>query len=134
MSRTSILAVACNLAAACSSILLGSIAQAQSTDPSTLTTIVVTARHLDESRARIQTQTGASTYTINAAAIAATPGGDNTLLNQVVMQAPDVTQDSFGQFHVRGEHNGLQFSRVNQLGRCASIKMAKDHAASGSCR
>ena len=25
-------------------------------------------------------------------------------------------------------------SRVNQLGRCASIKMAKDHAASGSCR
>src|SRR5208282_1831534 len=60
------------------------------------------------------TQTGASTYTIDAAAVAATPGGDNTLLNQVIMQAPEVAQDSFGQFHVRGEHNGLQY-RINGL-------------------
>jgi outer membrane receptor for ferrienterochelin and colicins len=35
-------------------------------------------------------------------------------LNQVVMQAPDVAQDSFGQFHVRGEHNGLQY-RLNGI-------------------
>jgi hypothetical protein len=74
----------------------------------------VTSQHLDESRSHIQTQTGASTYTIDAAAIAATPGGDNTLLNQVILQAPDVIQDSFGQFHVRGEHNGLQF-RLNGI-------------------
>ncbi|HEY4442881.1 MAG TPA: TonB-dependent receptor [Steroidobacteraceae bacterium] len=76
--------------------------------------IVVTSQHLDESRSHIQTQTGASTYTIDSAAIAATPGGDNTLLNQVIMQAPDVAQDSFGQFHVRGEHNGLQY-RLNGI-------------------
>ena len=62
----------------------------------------------------IQTQTGASTYTIDAAAIAATPGGDNTLLNQVILQAPEVAQDSFGQFHIRGEHNGLQY-RLNGI-------------------
>jgi outer membrane receptor protein involved in Fe transport len=74
--------------------------------------IVVTAQHLDEERSHIQTQTGASTYTIDAQAIAATPGGANTLLNQVVLQAPDVAQDSFGQFHVRGEHAGLQY-RIN---------------------
>src|SRR6202453_685281 len=74
--------------------------------------IVVTAQHLDEVRSHIQTQTGASTYTIDAKAIEATPGGDNTLLNQVVLQAPDVAQDSFGQFHVRGEHDGLQY-RIN---------------------
>jgi len=74
--------------------------------------IVVTAQHLDEERSHIQTQTGASTYTIDAQAIAATPGGANTLLNQVVLQAPDVVQDSFGQFHVRGEHAGLQY-RIN---------------------
>src|SRR5579863_6937087 len=76
--------------------------------------ITVTAQRLNEARAGIQTQTGASTYTIDAAAVAATPGGDNTLLNQVIMQAPEVAQDSFGQFHVRGEHNGLQY-RLNGI-------------------
>src|SRR6202142_3420173 len=76
--------------------------------------ITVTAERLNEARAGIQTQTGASTYTIDADAVAATPGGDNTLLNQVIMQAPEVAQDSFGQFHVRGEHNGLQY-RLNGI-------------------
>jgi outer membrane receptor for ferrienterochelin and colicins len=79
-----------------------------------MATVLVTSKRLDDARAQIQTQTGASTYTIDSAAIAATPGGDNTLLNQVVMQAPDVAQDSFGQFHVRGEHNGLQY-RINGI-------------------
>ncbi|GAC1504599.1 MAG: hypothetical protein NVS1B6_12620 [Steroidobacteraceae bacterium] len=74
----------------------------------------MTARHWAEGRARIQTQTGASTDEIGEAAIAAAPGGDNQLLNQVIMQAPDVAQDSFGQFHVRGEHNGLQY-RLNGI-------------------
>ena len=79
-----------------------------------LPTVVVSAQRLNEKRAGIETQTGASTYTIDDAAIAATPGGDNTLLNQVVMQAPDVVQDSFGQFHVRGDHNDLQY-RLNGI-------------------
>ena len=30
------------------------------------------------------------------------------------MQAPDAAQDSFGQFHIRGEHNGLQY-RLNGI-------------------
>src|SRR5258706_2924858 len=89
-------------------------ADAETADMSHLPEIVVTSQHLDEGRSHIQTQTGASTYTIDSAAIAATPGGDNTLLNQVILQAPDVIQDSFGQFHVRGEHNGLQY-RVNGI-------------------
>jgi hypothetical protein len=76
--------------------------------------VVVIAQRLNEARNRIQTQTGASTYVINQAAIEAAPGGDNSLLNQVVMQAPDVAQDSFGQYHVRGEHNGLQY-RLNGI-------------------
>lgn len=83
-------------------------------DAEVLPNIVVTAKRLNEARSSIQTQTGASTYTIDSAAIAATPGGDNTLLNQVIMQAPDVAQDSFGQFHIRGEHNGLQY-RLNGI-------------------
>jgi outer membrane cobalamin receptor len=80
----------------------------------TLDAIVVMAQHLNDARNGIQTQTGASTYVIDEAAIAAAPGGDNSLLNQVVMQAPDVVQDSFGQFHIRGEHNGLQY-RLNGI-------------------
>ena len=80
----------------------------------TLDEVVVVAKRLNDARNGIQTQTGASTYVINEAAISAAPGGDNNLLNQVVMQAPDVAQDSFGQFHVRGEHNGLQY-RLNGI-------------------
>ena len=80
----------------------------------TLDAITVIAHHLDEARNSIQTQTGASTYVIDEQAIASQPGGDNQLLNQVIMQAPDVAQDSFGQFHVRGEHNGLQY-RLNGI-------------------
>lgn len=82
--------------------------------PAPLDEVVVIAQRLNEARNGIQTQTGASTYTINEAAIGAAPGGDNQLLNQVILQAPDVAQDSFGQFHVRGEHNGLQY-RLNGI-------------------
>ena len=76
--------------------------------------VVVTAERLNQARAGIQTQTGASTYTIDSAAIQALPGGESTSLNQVVLQAPDVALDSFGQIHVRGEHNGLQY-RLNGI-------------------
>jgi outer membrane receptor for ferrienterochelin and colicins len=90
-------------------------AAADDTDAAlSLDAITVTAQRLNDARNGIQTQTGASTYLIDEAAIAAAPGGDNDLLNQVVLQAPDVAQDSFGQFHVRGEHNGLQY-RLNGI-------------------
>jgi outer membrane receptor for ferrienterochelin and colicins len=79
-----------------------------------LTDVVISAKRLDAARAAIQTQTGASTYTISAQAIQAAPGGENVQLNQVILQAPDVAQDSFGQMHVRGEHNGLQY-RLNGI-------------------
>jgi outer membrane receptor for ferrienterochelin and colicins len=78
----------------------------------TIETIVVTAQRLNEERSEIETQTGASTYTIDSEAIAASPGGQNAMMNQVLLQSPDVAQDSFGQLHVRGDHNGLQY-RLN---------------------
>jgi outer membrane receptor protein involved in Fe transport len=74
--------------------------------------LIVTARRLNEARSSIETQTGASTYTIDNQAIAAAPMGENQSLSQVLLQAPDVVQDSFGQLHVRGDHNGLQY-RLN---------------------
>lgn len=74
--------------------------------------VVVTAQRLDAARDTIQPQLGASTYSMSAKVIQSLPGGDNAQLNQVVLQAPGVAQDSYGQLHVRGEHNGLQF-RLN---------------------
>src|SRR5580692_4696835 len=49
-------------------------------------TVVVTAERLSEARSGIQTQIGASTYTVTAQAIQNTPGGDNSQLNQVILQ------------------------------------------------
>ncbi|MGC1386600.1 MAG: TonB-dependent receptor [Steroidobacteraceae bacterium] len=76
--------------------------------------IQVTAQRLNEARTSIETQTGASTYTIDNEAIKAMPGGDNNQLNQILLQAPDVVQDSFGQIHVRADHNDLQY-RLNGI-------------------
>ncbi len=87
-------------------------AHAGVTSGSGLPDIVVTARRLNAAREGVQTQTGASTYTIDHAAIDAAPGGENVALNQVVLQAPGVAQDSFGQLHIRGEHGALQY-RLN---------------------
>src|SRR5450631_642451 len=114
MFRFSLRRAASSVAAPLAFILTNSLAVAETTDSDNLPEIVVTSQHLDEGRSHIQIQTGASTYTVDAAAIAAAPGGDNTLLNQVIMQAPEVAQDSFGQFHIRGEHNGLQY-RLNGI-------------------
>lgn len=114
MLRFSFLAAAPGVAVSFSLSMLASAAHADAADASVLPAIVVTAQHLDQGRANIQTETGASTYTFNSTAMAAMPGGDNTLLNQVILQAPDVAQDSFGQFHIRGEHNGLQY-RLNGI-------------------
>src|SRR6267154_1809899 len=119
LAATSILYLTCAFApahAAADTEAADSAANANSSGSSspTLDEVVVISQRLNEARNGIQTQTGASTYTINEAAIGAEPGGDNQLLNQVIMQAPEVAQDSFGQFHVRGEHNGLQY-RLNGI-------------------
>jgi outer membrane receptor for ferrienterochelin and colicins len=74
-----------------------------------LETVTVTAQRLAQAQIGIQTQLGASTYTLSTEAIQNLPGGENSLLNSVILQMPSVAQDSFGQFHIRGEHNALQY-------------------------
>jgi outer membrane receptor for ferrienterochelin and colicins len=71
--------------------------------------VVVTAQRLNRARASIQPQVGASTYRVTQAQIEALPAGENTAINQVILQAPGVAQDSYSQLHIRGEHNGLQY-------------------------
>lgn len=78
----------------------------------TLNTVVVSAKRLDEARNALSPQTGSSVYRFESTDIEALPLGDNTPLNQVLLQAPGVVQDSFGQLHVRGDHANLQY-RIN---------------------
>jgi outer membrane receptor protein involved in Fe transport len=67
---------------------------------------------LDQARNSLSPDTGSSQYVIDQKAIQQMPLGDATPLNQVLLQAPGVVQDSFGQLHVRGDHANLQY-RIN---------------------
>ncbi|HUO93306.1 MAG TPA: TonB-dependent receptor, partial [Rhizomicrobium sp.] len=95
------------LAGVAGAVLLTGAAYGQSDNQTE--TIVVTAQKLNEARSGIQTQIGATTYTFSEANIEALPGGYNNQLNQVLLQAPGVVQDQFGQLHIRAEHNALQY-------------------------
>jgi outer membrane receptor protein involved in Fe transport len=78
----------------------------------TLDTIEVISEKLDTARLQIQPSLGASTYYFGSEALQTIPQGENTPLNQILLQMPAVAQDSFGQIHVRGEHANVQF-RIN---------------------
>jgi outer membrane receptor protein involved in Fe transport len=79
--------------------------------PSELGKVVVTS-DLDETRDRIAPSLGAVTYTIGPKQIESTPRGEDAPFQQVLLRAPGVVEDSFGQVHVRGEHANLTY-RVN---------------------
>jgi outer membrane receptor protein involved in Fe transport len=64
---------------------------------------------LDQARNSLSPDTGSSQYVITAQDIEALPLGASTPLNQVLLQAPGVAQDSYGQVHVRGNHANLQY-------------------------
>jgi outer membrane receptor protein involved in Fe transport len=74
--------------------------------------IDIVAERLDQSRQIIQPSLGASTYSFTPEALQNIPQGDSAPLNQVLLQAPGVAQDSFGQFHLRGDHANVQY-RLN---------------------
>lgn len=71
--------------------------------------IEVTAKRLDRERSEIQPSLGATRYDFSKTAIQNTPQGENAPLNQVLLRAPGVVQDGFGQIHVRGDHGSLQY-------------------------
>jgi outer membrane receptor protein involved in Fe transport len=77
--------------------------------PSTLPGITVTATKMDEERSSILPSLGATKYDFSRTAIQNTPQGENAPLNQVLLRAPGVVQDGFGQIHVRGDHGSLQY-------------------------
>jgi hypothetical protein len=72
----------------------------------------IIAKQLDIARTEIQPSLGATVYNFGRQAIETQPQGDNQPFNRLLLQAPGVAQDSFGQVHVRGDHANLQF-RIN---------------------
>ncbi|MEP6785912.1 MAG: TonB-dependent receptor [Sphingomonadales bacterium] len=76
------------------------------------TDIVVTAKRLDDARDAIQPSLGASEFKFDRKQLDNQPGGADRNLTQVLLQAPGVTQDSYGAIHVRNEHANLQY-RLN---------------------
>ncbi|MBV8464988.1 MAG: TonB-dependent receptor [Burkholderiales bacterium] len=75
-------------------------------------TIKVTAKKLDKARSQLLPETGSTIYRFDTSDLDALPQGEDTPLNQVILQAPGVVQDSYGQLHVRGDHANLQY-RIN---------------------
>ena len=69
----------------------------------------VTAERLSQARNSLSPKTGGSEYSISEGDISALPQGQNTPLNQVLLQAPGVANDSYGQLHVRGDHANIQY-------------------------
>ena len=82
------------------------------TKPSGEPEIIVTARRLDLARDRLLPSLGANRYTIDRQALEIQPQGGERTLARVLEQTPGVTQDNFGQVHVRNEHANLQY-RIN---------------------
>ncbi len=104
------------LASAISMVLasLPALALAGEATPGAVTdldAVQVTAK-LEAARNALSPDIGSSQFTISAEDIDRLPLGASTPLNQVLLQAPGVVQDSYGGIHVRGDHANLQY-RIN---------------------
>src|ERR1700720_921700 len=71
--------------------------------------VVVTSQELDVSREQIVPNLGATRYTVGPDRLDSQAQGENAPFNQTILRFPGVSQDSFGQLHVRGEHANLQY-------------------------
>jgi hypothetical protein len=109
------------LVAAIASLLMRSIALAQtaataSPTPSAspagqadVSAVVVQSQEMDISREAIVPSLGATRYTVGPDRLNSQAEGENAPFNQTMLSFPGVAQDSFGQLHVRGEHANLQY-------------------------
>ena len=78
--------------------------------------LVAETQAFDSARDNLLTQIGTNSFSMNRDALAAVPGGTNTPMSKVLLQAPGVSQDSVasGQIHVRNEHANVQY-RINGI-------------------
>jgi TonB dependent receptor len=80
----------------------------QTSSAQPLDTVTVIGQ-LNEARDQIVPDLGATKYSIGQTQIQSMSQGDNASFNQVILRAPGVAQDSYGQLHVRDEHANLQY-------------------------
>ena len=66
---------------------------------------VIVVGQLDQARDQIVPYLGATKYSIGQEQIQTQSQGSNAPFNQVILRAPGVAQDSYGQLHVRDEHS-----------------------------
>ena len=81
-------------------------------DDLALPDIDIVARRLDAARLSIQPSLGATRTDFSRQAIETIPQGDNARLNDVLLRAPGVVQDAFGNVFIRGDHRNVQY-RIN---------------------
>jgi hypothetical protein len=80
----------------------------QSSNSTDLNQVVVIGQ-LDQARDQVVPYLGATKYSFGQQQIQDQSQGANAPFNQVLLRAPGVAQDSYGQLHVRDEHANLQF-------------------------
>lgn len=80
----------------------------ENTAATQLNQVIVTGA-LDQARDQIVPYLGATKYSIGQQQLQTESQGDATSFNQVILRAPGVAQDSYGQLHVRDEHANLQY-------------------------
>ena len=71
--------------------------------------VTVVAQKLDAARSSIEPSLGATKYNFTRKSLATIPQNGGAPLNDVLLQAPGVAQDSYGQIHVRGDHDEVQY-------------------------
>jgi outer membrane receptor protein involved in Fe transport len=89
----------------------GQPAGAMTGAPTQLGVVTVTA-DLDSAREQIAPGLGAVSYSINSNQIQLMGQGDDASFQQVLLQAPGMVQEEFGEVHIRGDHGDLQY-RIN---------------------
>jgi outer membrane receptor protein involved in Fe transport len=76
--------------------------------------ISVIAERLVRARNGLSPTTGGSVYHFDQEDIQNLPEGANTTFNQLLLQAPGVVNDSYKQFHIRGDEGNVQY-RINGI-------------------
>lgn len=83
-------------------------------EPVVLQEYEVRASKLENARRNLSPSIGASNFVFLREDIENMPQGQATSLNQVLLRAPGVSQDSYGQIHVRNDHSNVQY-RLNGI-------------------
>ena len=76
--------------------------------------VQVIGERFNNIRNSLSPETGGSVYHFDTSDIQNLPSGENTALNDVLLQAPGVVNDSYGQLHIRGDHANTQY-RINGI-------------------